>query len=95
MNFYALGSISITKSQFLSQHFFNFDMVEEDFDLIIKWTDPNKTLRLRLTDKTLTEQGQHGKSSLFEDNQGQLWLMKVFTNAIDEDSKEIQLIDVD
>lgn len=66
-----------------------------NFDLKITWYSLERKIQLILTDKTLDEQGQHGKATILEDEQGQQWLLKLFKKSIDVESHKINLLDVD
>jgi len=69
----------------------------DDWDLVI-FDTPDKIAvrnRFRLTEKTMTAAGQHGKATVLEDENGKEWLLKTFANIIDFELKEIQDLEVD
>ncbi|UCG89803.1 MAG: hypothetical protein JSU57_04920 [Candidatus Heimdallarchaeota archaeon] len=69
----------------------------DDWDLVIFKTPNKKAVRnrFRLTEKTMTAAGQHGKATVLEDENGKEWLLKTFANIIDFELKEIQDLEVD
>lgn len=72
-------------------------IVMDDWDLVIFETPDKKAVRnrFRLTKKTMTAAGQHGKATILEDEDGKEWLLKTFANIIDFEVKEIQDLEVD
>ncbi|MFX1285298.1 MAG: hypothetical protein ACFFB5_16740 [Promethearchaeota archaeon] len=68
-----------------------------DWDLVIFDTSDKKAVRnrFRLTEKTMTAAGQHGKATVLEDESGKEWLLKTFSNIIDFELKEVQDLEVD
>ncbi|MFX0211448.1 MAG: hypothetical protein ACFFDT_36050, partial [Candidatus Hodarchaeota archaeon] len=69
----------------------------DEWDLVIFDTPDKKAVcnRFRLTEKTMTAAGQHGKATVLEDENGKEWLLKTFANIIDFELKEIQDLEVD
>jgi hypothetical protein len=67
------------------------------WDLIIYETPDKKEVRnrFRLTKKTMTAAGQHGKATILVDEKKNEWLLKTFANIIDFELKEIQDLEVD
>jgi hypothetical protein len=68
-----------------------------EWDLIIFSDDKQKNVknRLRISEKEMTAAGQHGKATILVDEEGKEWLVKVFSNLIDFEVKEIFNLDVD
>jgi len=67
------------------------------WDLII-YEAPDKMEirnRFRLTKKTMSAAGQHGKATILIDDKKKEWLLKTFANIIDFEHKEIQDLEVD
>ena len=69
----------------------------DNWDLIIYSDDDQKnvTNRFRISEKQMTAEGQHGKATILVDEKGKEWLVKVFSNLIDFEVKEISNLDVD
>lgn len=67
------------------------------WDLIIFDSPDKKEVRnrFRLTKKTMTAAGQHGKATILVDEKKKEWLLKTFANIIDFELKEIQDLEVD
>ena len=67
------------------------------WDLIIFKDDNQKEIenRFRISEKKLSAEGQHGKATIFVDELGQEWLLKIFSKIIDYENKEILNLDVD
>ncbi len=68
-----------------------------EWDLIIYSDDDQQSVknRLRISEKQMTAAGQHGKATILIDEQGKEWLVKIFSNLIDFEVKEIFNLDVD
>ena len=68
-----------------------------EWDLIIYSDDNQKNVknRLRISEKEMTAAGQHGKATILVDEEGKEWLVKIFSNLIDFEVKEIFNLDVD
>ncbi|UCE14936.1 MAG: hypothetical protein JSV04_07085 [Candidatus Heimdallarchaeota archaeon] len=68
-----------------------------DWDLVLFETSKKKSIknRFRITEKTMTAAGQHGKATVLEDEQGKEWLLKTFSNIIDFELKEVMDLEVD
>ena len=67
------------------------------WDLTIYESPDKKEVRnrFRLTKKTMTAAGQHGKAIILEDENKKEWLLKTFANIIDFELKEVQDLEVD
>ncbi|MHA2053286.1 MAG: hypothetical protein ACXACP_04345 [Candidatus Hodarchaeales archaeon] len=67
------------------------------WDLIIFKDDNHQEVenRFKLSDKKLAAEGQHGKATIFIDEHGKEWLLKIFSKLIDYETKEILNLDVD
>ena len=68
-----------------------------EWDLIIYSDDNQQSVknRLSISEKEMTAEGQHGKATILIDEQGKEWLVKIFSNLIDFEVKEIFNLDVD
>ncbi|MHA1977906.1 MAG: hypothetical protein ACW98I_13445 [Candidatus Hodarchaeales archaeon] len=68
-----------------------------EWDLILYKDDKQKEVlnRLKLSDKTLSAEGQHGKATMIIDEQGKEWLLKIFPHIIDFDIKNILDLEID
>ncbi len=68
-----------------------------EWDLILYTDDKQKNVKnkLKLSDKTLSAAGQHGKATILIDNKGKEWLLKVFSKILDLDVKKVSDLDID
>jgi len=68
-----------------------------EWDLVLFTDDKQKKVlnKLKLSEKTLSAAGQHGKATMLVDNQGKEWLLKVFSHIIDFDVKKVSDLDID
>ncbi|MFX0051472.1 MAG: hypothetical protein ACFFAJ_06980 [Candidatus Hodarchaeota archaeon] len=68
-----------------------------DWDLIIFETQDKKAIhnRFRISEKKMTAEGQHGKATILEDENGKEWLLKTFGNIIDFEMNKIMDLEVD
>ncbi len=68
-----------------------------EWDLVLYTDDKRKNVKnkLKLSDKTLSAAGQHGKATILVDHQGKEWLLKVFSHIIDFDVKKVSDLEVD
>jgi hypothetical protein len=65
------------------------------WDLKITYSDSKKNLICRFIDNEVIKLGQHGEKPLLLDQYGNKWMLKIFNNTIDFETKEIQTLDVD
>ena len=65
------------------------------FDVKITWPEQDRTLKLMLTNETLQVHGQHGKSLIFNDNNNEKWIFKIFPRIIEDEEIDILSIDLE
>ncbi|MFW9993628.1 MAG: hypothetical protein ACFFD4_16400 [Candidatus Odinarchaeota archaeon] len=66
-----------------------------NYDLIINWPELKRSLKLKITDRKMDVHGQHGRATILKDDDGESWLIKIFSKVIDTESRELFLLDVD
>ncbi len=68
-----------------------------EWDLILYTDEKQKNVlnKLKLSDKTLSAAGQHGKATILVDHQGKEWLLKIFSNILDLEVKKVSDLDID
>ena len=71
--------------------------IMSEWDLVLYTDDKHKKIKnkFKLSDKTLAAAGQHGKATILVDHQGKEWLLKVFSQIIDFDVKNILDLEID
>lgn len=70
---------------------------KKKWDLVIFETQEKKAVinRFRITKKTMTAAGQHGKAIILVDEQRKEWLLKTFSKIIDFEEEKISDLEVD
>jgi len=70
-------------------------MVNWDLTIFDSTTKSNIVNQFRLTEQVMETAGQHGHAIILKDMYGGEWLLKIFSNIIDFELKEIQNLEVD